>query len=383
MGSSSTNLDDLYSKLSLEEDDGGFIIGEDEIRKNQQSFVLVGRFISEKNINFNAMQNVMASLWRPREGMEVFELGGDRFSFVFYHVMDLQKVIDGGPWSFEQSPLVLQRLGEGEDPKEIKLNKMEIWLQVHDLPQGFMSERILQSIGEFVGGFVKIDKIDVEGAWKAFARVRVILDTDKPLKRRMKIKREGGTWNWVNFKYERLSTFCFVCGLLGHSERDCAIVYANPGKEIEKAYGTWLRAQGRSTKNSNVGARWLRNGGFRPGTTTSGGGTEKERFTEMEGVLREKVGNEGGIRITQQNYRDKGVNSCGKDQEDEIMGEDDRVVTEAKRKRIENEKITEETVVEGFQKTGMEGIHKSGLDNNIGPKNELEAGPGHQARLAK
>lgn len=61
----------------------------------------------------------------------------------------------------------------------------------------------------------------------------VMLDIDKPLKWRMKIKREGGTWSWINFKYERLSTFCFVYGVLGHSERDSGVVYANPGKETE------------------------------------------------------------------------------------------------------------------------------------------------------
>lgn len=54
----------------------------------------------------------------------------------------------------------------------------------------------------------------------------------KPLKRRMKIKRKGGTWSWINFKYERLSTICFVCDILGHSEKDCNVVSANPEKEI-------------------------------------------------------------------------------------------------------------------------------------------------------
>lgn len=59
----------------------------------------------------------------------------------------------------------------------------------------------------------------------------------KPLKRNMKIKRDGGNWSWINFNYERLSTFCFVCGLLGHSERDCPVVYANPKKEFDRDYG--------------------------------------------------------------------------------------------------------------------------------------------------
>lgn len=51
----------------------------------------------------------------------------------------------------------------------------------------------------------------------------------------MKIKKEGGNWTWVNFKYERLSILCFVCEILGHMERECNVTYANLGKEIKHA----------------------------------------------------------------------------------------------------------------------------------------------------
>lgn len=99
-----TNLEDMYANMVLEdEDEDGVIMTNEELPVKEQSFVLVGRFLTEKNINFNAMQNVMASLWRPKEGMEIHDLGEHRFSFVFFHKLDLQKVVEGGPWTFEQS----------------------------------------------------------------------------------------------------------------------------------------------------------------------------------------------------------------------------------------------------------------------------------------
>lgn len=46
---------------------------------------------------------------------------------------------------------------------------------------------------------------------------------------------------------------------MGRSDRECGIVYANPNKNIERLYGTWLRAPVRGGKNLNIGVKWLRN----------------------------------------------------------------------------------------------------------------------------
>lgn len=218
----------------------------------------MGKFLTGKNINYSAMQNVMAGLWRPNEGMEVYEMGGFRYSFVFFHKLDLQKVIEGGPWSFEQAMLVYHQIREGEDPTAVPLKNVEMWVQIYDIPRGFLSENILKSVGSAIGEYIKSDPGTFEGGWKPYVRIRVFLNVEKPLKRRLKIKREGDSWCWLNFKYERLGMFCFVCGIIGHTERDCNVVYANPEKMIEKAYGVWLRAPNKGAK-SNPGARWLMN----------------------------------------------------------------------------------------------------------------------------
>lgn len=105
---SKPNIDDLYAKLSIEdEEEGGVFIRNGEIKGNKESFVLTGTFLTDKNINCSVMQIVTASLWRPNEGVEIHDLGGFRYWFVFYHVMNLNKVLEGGSWLFEKNALCI------------------------------------------------------------------------------------------------------------------------------------------------------------------------------------------------------------------------------------------------------------------------------------
>ncbi|XP_074344595.1 uncharacterized protein LOC141683745 [Apium graveolens] len=183
----------------------------------------------------------MASLWRPKEGKEVHDLGNYRYSFIFFHILDLQKVIEGGPWSFEQSMHVCHRLSENEDPHSIPLQDVDIWVQLYDVPKGFISETVLKSIGDSFGCYIKSDPANFNKSWKDHLRIKVTMNITKPLKWRMKLKCDANNWNSINFKYERLSSFCFVCGKIGHSDSDCSAVYANPEKLIERVYGDQTR----------------------------------------------------------------------------------------------------------------------------------------------
>lgn len=190
------SLEQLCVNITIEdEEEGGIVVTNNEIVEQKQTYVLVGKFLTEKNINFNAMQNVMASLWRPKEGMEVYDMGGFRYSFVFYHKLDLEKIIEGGPWSFEQAMLLLHEVKNVEDPATIALQEFQIWVQIHNIPRGCISENIVRSVGSSLGRFIKTDPTTFDGVWKQYVRVRVAMNVDKPLKRIIKIKREGNNWS--------------------------------------------------------------------------------------------------------------------------------------------------------------------------------------------
>ena len=90
--------------------------------------------------------------------------------------------------------------------------------------------------------------------------MRVELDVTRPLKRRMKLKKEWDNeeWFWVDFKYKRLRMFCFICDLIDHLERFCPKLYlGGQNQQIERLYGSWMRAPTRRNQLQG-GARWLR-----------------------------------------------------------------------------------------------------------------------------
>ena len=68
----------------------------------------------------------------------------------------------------------------------------------------------------------------------------------------MKIKKVGGDWLWVDFRY----TFCFICGCLGHTERKCIKLYNHHDVKVPKPYGPWLKAANQKGTRSS-GEKWF------------------------------------------------------------------------------------------------------------------------------
>lgn len=47
--------------------------------------------------------------------------------------------------------MIYQHLKTGEDPQSLQLNNIDIWVHVYDLPHGRVTEKILQSISNYIG----------------------------------------------------------------------------------------------------------------------------------------------------------------------------------------------------------------------------------------
>ncbi|KAK5820000.1 hypothetical protein PVK06_025041 [Gossypium arboreum] len=77
---------------------------------------LVGCFLMASAVHFPAMKNMMENLWHPLGGVQISDLGGKRYLFKIFLELDIERVIMGIPWTFNNHLLVFHRLKEEEDP---------------------------------------------------------------------------------------------------------------------------------------------------------------------------------------------------------------------------------------------------------------------------
>lgn len=84
-----------------------------------------------------------------------------------------------------------------------------------------MVEKVGKAMENFIGSFVEYDENNNTNFWRQYMLLWVKINVRPPLKKQTKVKNKGGKWCVVNFKYKKMSLFCFMCEILGHTELKC------------------------------------------------------------------------------------------------------------------------------------------------------------------
>lgn len=127
-------------------------------------------------------------------------------------MVDIRRMIKGSPWTFDRIQLIFEHLKEEENPKSVVLNRLDVWMQLHEMTVRLMYERVVRDIGNFVETFAKSDLRNFTSVLKEYLWIRVAIVADALLIGNMKLQHKGGPLCWVHFKYENFATFCFICG---------------------------------------------------------------------------------------------------------------------------------------------------------------------------
>ena len=236
-------LEDMWKRFSLSDKEGFDV---DLAHTTQQSEnILVAKFLTPRVLNIDSVARIFKPLWKTKKNFAVQDLGKNRTALVFEDALDLERVLANEPWSFDKFLVVFERLGDDINVDDLLFSHVTFWVQIHNLPIRRRTKESAAVIGKTLGKVERVADKDDERGGENCMRVRVRLDVTIPLCRGRMIKMEDGKKSWIAFRYERLPNFCYLCGCLDHSEKDCdeGLKKKNADSSEGFQYGAWMRAE--------------------------------------------------------------------------------------------------------------------------------------------
>lgn len=238
-------LDSLASKFTLADGEDNLVAANPSMAakpSSQHDLSLVGRVITDKDLSINFIRANALRLLQPVKGAAIKSIATNMFVIKFEHPLDRKKAMGGCPWTLDKHAMILEPINPDKKPEDHELTRLPIVVRVAQLSLANRLPSVAQLIGNHLGSFVEIPK-ETDSFYTPYFRVKILVDVNKPLKRGLFFQGVEGTKQWLPVTYERLPTFYFLCGLLGHGEVNCPKRYEEGFMEPDGGlpYGQWLR----------------------------------------------------------------------------------------------------------------------------------------------
>ncbi|KAK4421419.1 hypothetical protein Salat_2092400 [Sesamum alatum] len=214
---------------------------------NDPSLILVGRILTHRGINFAALCSTFLCAANPRNGLEFTRISTDCFLLHFRHHVDQRRILDSGPWNFDNHLILLGEFGQGDDPLTMDLHYYDFTVRIQGISGSQLNPTLGRLIGSKLGTVKQVVVGDKVPSSLGLMKVHVSLDVRRPLLGHTKIRTANGNETVVTFSYEHLGNFCYLCWMIGHVDSICDHRYSDdfidPGLTLP--YGPWLRASAR------------------------------------------------------------------------------------------------------------------------------------------
>lgn len=146
--------------------------------------------MTKEKIHKESMYRVLRSLWYTKDWVNFVEIGEGTFLVKFGTMEDRERILNLSPWMFYQYILSLVPYEKEKDLSLYNFSIVPFWIRVSNVPMEMTDRQLVMEVGSAVGKVIAIDWRDRNGGWVEYMRIRVRMDTTKPLRRAMRV--EGG-----------------------------------------------------------------------------------------------------------------------------------------------------------------------------------------------
>ena len=123
------NLENM--KLTTDEEEVIFILNEGREAEIESCLLsLIGKILTCRSFNKRATQGTLKRAWGLENQVQVVEVGANLFQFKFNSKFDMNRVLKGGPWTFDNQLLLLVRWKSRMTAGNVKFESVSCWVQI-------------------------------------------------------------------------------------------------------------------------------------------------------------------------------------------------------------------------------------------------------------
>ncbi|XP_019246513.1 PREDICTED: uncharacterized protein LOC109226173 [Nicotiana attenuata] len=176
---------------------------------------LIG-YVIGGNPTFKEMLKYVYGVWNFVVTPQVFLHNDGYFIFRFMSDNDKETLLQNGPFTFNNRPMVLKHWEPDFQMSKEPLQVIPIWVTFPNLPVEYWAPRSLGRIASCLGKPICTDKLTTKGERVSYARILVEMDVSVELPEEVSIELPGGKCKLQNIKYEWRPLYCQSCLNIGH-----------------------------------------------------------------------------------------------------------------------------------------------------------------------
>ena len=102
--------------------------------------------------------NTLKKAWGLHDKVQIMEFGQNLFQFKFQMEFDMERVFNGGPWSFDNQSLMLCRWPKDMTAKNVKFEPVSLWFQIWGAQFDMISPKVATEVGRRLGVVEEVEK---------------------------------------------------------------------------------------------------------------------------------------------------------------------------------------------------------------------------------
>ena len=195
------DVEAMMRELGLTEEDlDDVIFDEKQAPAEGPRWIMLAKVNTTKTYSQTWFYRNMRAAWDAAQAVKFKPLEENLYTIQFSCLGDWERVINDGPWNFRGDAVLMARYDGISKPSTVKLEMIDIWIQIHDVPD--LYAHLITPLAAKVGEVLFTEPLSHDFIGN-FYRVWVRINVSKPLKNAVSMVREGKRQIY-RVKYEKL-----------------------------------------------------------------------------------------------------------------------------------------------------------------------------------